>query len=320
MNENSENNLMSVSESEKSFLADLSRIKENSKGEPLTWGATPLLASIDIQLQQDAVKEVLNSLFESKNVPDYISPTMANYIDVLNMSRTFNRESKNQDSFAYRDKTDLDGIPLESLEVFERALRGYASPAELLFLASMLGIPTIELASLTHPYGQRIELLDEMRPSINEAIVLLGGTLVRGILPEYEVKGSDNPHNPAQMHGIHMTRKTLFGTLPDGTEVIERSSFVILIDALPVRIADLVRSTRFEDNPQWSKQVLKRTGLETIVPLLLKDDEYNKAVPVSTTMVAMNAPLMEKLFTEQAIRARQLQIMTSVATNNLIKL
>ncbi|MBC7459104.1 hypothetical protein H7200_00095 [Candidatus Saccharibacteria bacterium] len=309
-----------MSESEKSLLADLVRIKENSKGEPLTWGATPLIASIDIKLQQDSVKEVINSLFEDENVPNYVSPVLASYIDVLNMSRTANRESKNQDSFAYRQKTDLDGVPLESLEVFERALRGYASPAELLFLSKMLGIPTIELASLTHPYGQRIELLKEMRPSVNNAIELMGGTLVRGIAPEYEVKASDNPHNPQKMQGLHMTRKTLFGSLPGGTDIIERSSFVILLDRIPAETAKVIRSVRYEENPQWSKQVFKRAALDVVVPVLLADDEHDKAVPVSTTVVAVNETLSQLLLTESAIQARQRQYMANHAVNNLITL
>lgn len=312
MNGYEKNSLASVSVPENNLLTDLARISKNNRGEPRTWGSTTLISSNEVRLQQNEVKGEIDVLFEGKNVPDYISPELANYIYVLNMARTVNRESHNQDSFAYREKMDLDGIPLEALEVFNRAVIGYASPAELLFVQKLLGIPSIELASLTHPYGQRIELLKEMRPAVNEAIVLLGGRLVKGVPCTYEVKGGDNLEDPQQTQGIHMTRKTIFGYLDDGTEIVERSSFVVLVEQLPDGCRKAIRTLPFKNNPDWNEQANRL--LSKIVPTFLDEDAYDKAVPVSTTVVAINAKLEAKLLSEEAIRTRQRQFLAAHAS------
>lgn len=294
------------------LLAEISRISTNDRGEPLSWGATPLIMSPDTKLQQDAVKDVIGDLFSAEHVTAGVSARMAEYIEDLNMARTVNRESHNTDSFIYRGKTNLDGIPLEALEVFNRATKGFASPAELLFISKLLSIPTIELASLTHPYGQRIEQLGEMRAAVNEAIELMGGTLVRGVRQDFEVKGSDNLRHPEAMEGLHMTRKTLFGQLPDGTEIIERSSFVLLIDQIPANIATEIRSIPYGE--LWSKQVRRAGELYKLVPMLLSSDERHKAVPISTTVVAINERLSKGLLTREAMHTRRRQYLAAHAS------
>ncbi|MBC7565156.1 hypothetical protein H7100_02945 [Candidatus Saccharibacteria bacterium] len=304
MNEHEKNSLISVESPENRFLIDLALLTKNSRGEPLTWGATPLGADSDVRMKQLGVKRELSALFDVDHVPSYISPELAEYIDVLNMSRTFHRETRNVDSFNYREKMDLRGIPLEALEVLNRALTGYASPAELLFLQKLLGIPSIELASLTHPYGQHIELLKNMRPAVNEAIILMGGVLVRGINPIFQVEGCDNLNNISAMQGIHMTRKTAFGYLEDSTEIVERSSFVILLDQLPDGRADAIRAVPY--GPHWSRVVGRVCGLSELAPILLNQDQYDKAAPVSTTVLAVNENLEKKLLSDDAKRQRQL--------------
>lgn len=305
MNENEKTSLSSFDLPENKLPNDFERIGENKRGEPLTWGATPLVTSNDVTIQQNAVKRELELLFDQENIPSFVTPSLADYIYVLNMSRTANRESRNQDSFAYREKTDLDGFPLEGLSILNRALSGHASPAELLCIQKPLGVPSIELASLTHPYAQRIELLKEMRHAVYHATILLGGEIVRSIVPIYEVKGCDNPHNPELMQGVHMTRKTMLGRLEDGTEIIERSSFVVMVDQLPADRANAIRTLPFENNENWSTQANSACNLSKLAPLFLDNDEYEKAIPVSTTIVAINSELERRLLSEEAMRKRQ---------------
>ncbi len=296
---------------EKLLSNQIEHIANNPHGEPLTWGATPLVLSPDVRMQQINVKKILVGLFESPHVPSFVSDNLAGYIEVLNTSRTLNREAHNTESFIYRKKTDLDGLPSEALEVLDRAINGFASPAELLLIAELLGIPTIELASLTHPYGQRIEELKDMRSAINSAILLMGGKLSHARGSVFEVKGSDNPNRPDIMEGLHITRKTLFGSLPDGTNVIERSSFVLLVDQLPKEIALIIRSIPY--SPYWSEQILRAGKINTFAPLFLDGDKHDKAIPVSTTTVAINDALSAELLNKKAIRARQRRFQAAFA-------
>jgi hypothetical protein len=301
---------ISPSMSENTLYAEFQRVAHNERGEPLTWGSTPLVLSPDVVLQQNGVKSLIAELFEDGNIPSYVSKNLAEYIDVLNMSRTYNREDHNRNSFAYRGKTDLDGIPLKVLEVLDRAVKGFASPAELMLIAQILEIPTIELASLTHPYGgERIEMLKPMRAAVDQAIELLGGRTIKDKAPTYEVKGSDNPHDPSSMEGIHMTRKRIVGVLPDGTEIMERSSFVILVDNLPEEVAQKIRSISYGEN--WAQEVLRAEDLNILIPMLLDEDVYDTAIPISTTVVAINPELERRLLSKEAMRARNRQYVDS---------
>jgi len=156
-------------------------------------------------------------------------------------------------------------------------------------------------------------MLKEMRPAVNEAITLMGGRLVKGIAPTFEVKGSDSHYDPSQMKGIHMTRKTIFGYLEDGTEIVERSSFVVLLDELQPEVAAAVREIPYD--AQWAKLVGTACGLSKLASDLLAEDDYRKAIPVSTTVVAINAELETKLLSKEAMRARQRQFMAAHAIN-----
>lgn len=306
MNEHESHDLISSNASKEMSPLDLEYISINTRGEPLTWGATPLVLTQEVTDQQRDVKREIDTLFDDVNVPEFVSLRLADYIYSLNMSRTFNRESKNQESFIYREKMNLDGLPLEVIEVAERAMAGHASPAELLCIQKVLGIPSIELASLTHPYGQRIELLKEMRPAVNEAIELTGGTLVKDIPPTFKVKACDNPHDSAQMEGIHITRTTIFGYLEDGTEICERSSAVILIDQLPLDVAQAIRAVPYTDHKLWTQQVARACQLLELAPELLDDNEYTTAIPVSTTIISVNAKLEALLLDDETKHKRQL--------------
>ena len=67
------------------YTPTLDIVRLNAQGEPLTWGATPLVTSLDIKRQQDVVKGVIDQLF-TKNIPEYITPEIATYISNLNLS------------------------------------------------------------------------------------------------------------------------------------------------------------------------------------------------------------------------------------------
>jgi hypothetical protein len=301
--------------SEEIVLDEIKKVAENERGEPMTWGATPMVNTADVIDQQRDVKRHLEEYFVGEHVPDYVSPHLAEYIETLNMARTVSRETRNMNSFEFRGKTDLDGTPFEFLEVLDRSVMGSASPAELLLVAKILKIPTIELASLTHPYGDRDRMahLDTMRSAIENAVTIMGGSSCEG-RAMYEVKGSDNPHDPSLMEGLHMTRKRIVGVLQDGTEIMERSSFVLALDKLPDAMSEKIRSIPFENDKFWANKVRRAEKLYELVPQLLEADANETAIPISTTVVAMNPELQETLLTDEAMSARRMKKMAAGRT------
>lgn len=302
--------------------AFLELYRQNEQGTPLGWGPSPLDINDEIVDQQRNVHDELSRLFRPEALPDYVSPALARYIEDLNMARTAHRERLNHDSYCYRRDYRHEGVPLEALDILARAQTGNAAPAELLYIRRVLGIPTIELSSLTHPYGgERIKnYLAPMRRANTQAIVMHGGRLCEET-PIYEVKGrsaihydvdEDGQHIPdEQRHydGVHMTRKTKVGILPDGTAVIERSSFVINLNSLPSEYRDAIRAVPFMNNENWARQVRRANKFYEYVPQLLEDNDFEKAIPISTTVVAMNESDMEVCLSETATRARRLEIM-----------
>lgn len=309
----------------------LNLYRENPRGLPETWGAVPMLTSCDIQEQQNLVHQQQSELFSPEHVPSYVSRELAGYIEMVNMSRVEHRESKNRDSFSYRGVLKMD-VPLDHLDVFAAAQDGTASPAELLYVRSVLRMPSVELASLTHPYGQRIGHLDEMRSAVNQAVLMHGGRLAHELprpaekyarlrfdraLVEYEVKGADQLNDPQKMEGIHMTRKRKIGVLPDQTEIYERSSFIVRLDALPEHYRTAIREIPFEGNRNWAQQVRRAENFYEYVADLLKNDDFAAAIPLSTTVVAKHDN-DTALFLSEAARLKRMQELRAMSNTSLI--
>lgn len=285
--------------------------RENPIGTPETWGAVPLLTSPEVQAQQNAIHAQLAELFLPKNIPHYISSNLASYIENTHLSRVQHRESKNRDSYNFRGNFDFPAPPFETMDVFIRGQNGLASPAELLYLQQYWQMPSIELASLTHPYGQRLyPCITEMRDATRAAIGMHGGVVfedaqIQMDYTDYEVKGADNMHDMTRAEGLHMTRKRTLGLLPDHSYVVERSSFIVRLDALPEKYAEAIRAIPFKNNKNWARQVLRRAEkFYEVVPDLLDQDSWEVAVPLSTTIVSMNDELSLKLTSEEAMRSR----------------
>lgn len=295
-------------ESYVSILKALNRYGQNPQGAPLTWGPTPMVRSAEVALQQRHVKPVIESFFEKRNRPKDISPEVAEYIEMIHMQRTLKREARNNDSYYFRGVNDFSKFPDEMIEMIQRAEKGKKiSPAELLYLAQVLEVPSIELASLTHPYGARIEMLPVMREAARGGIVLHGGEVYEDPPVRFEVKNA-NDYSPEKMKAISMTRKTDLGELPDGTYVTERSSFVVILDKIPEAQAQAIRGInagRDHKEYKWDPdQVLEYINHNGVMPEWLENDQFDVAVPIATTIVAFRGDLSEKLFKREAMTAR----------------
>ena len=298
--------------------------RQNPRGLPETWGAVPLATSCEIQVQQNHIHEELRKLFGPQNVPEYVSSSVASFIEGIHLGRVENRESKNRDSYAFRGNYNAQ-VPVEHLDILMRSLDGSASPAELLYMRDILRMPSVELGSLTHPYGQRLyPYIDEMRLACKQAIVMHGGAVelpqdAQLMHTKYEVKSADNMQDSEKAQALHMTRKRTLGVLPDGTYVVERSSFIVLIDALPDQYKTAIRAIpALAKNQYWHRQIMRRANkFHEFVPKLLDEDAFEAAIPLSTTIVAINDVDSEALLSEEAIDQR-LSLLTHGKNSSLI--
>lgn len=308
----------------------------NERGEPLTWGATPFEPTGEVIEQQRLVEVSLAKLFRRSNrfnrngIPRYVSGDLAEYIEQTSMARSARRVDHNRNSFAYRQKIDIEGVDFDVLGMLDRAKSGHASPAELLHVHNVFGIPTLELASLTHPYGKRIELLTPMRAAVRQAITMHDGLLEEASLPYYEVLGSDNLRDTSKANSILMTREVPVGITGHDSDSIgsyetliaERSSFIVRIDVasgFDQELATAIRSIPYENNNKtWSRQVAEAGQLFENVPSFLETNDFKRAVPVSTTIIA-HSPKLEELFLNlEHVKQRQRQHLASAAIGRTV--
>ncbi len=205
------------------------------KGEDLTFGATPLDRPLTMGSQK-RIRLELHKLLLS--IPDGTPLSIASYIRDTFDIRFSNRAKANDENFMTALRYDaLPVLDLRLSAIVERARLGAASPAELLLVRDLLGIRSIELACLTHPYGEHEESLAAMHKAVSYAVDLLGGKLDDSSEPRFRVKEAVSDEGLALEEGdlsipagLLMTRKKTLATLPDGTIVRERSSFVLRTD------------------------------------------------------------------------------------------
>ena len=285
------------------------------RGEPGTHGATPLDQLRTFRQQDALLKELLEYTY---GVPDGISLQLAAYIHETFGDRFNSRATANNDNYTtsllnksvYEDNTAI-------MEVIDRGETGHASAAELLLVQKLLGIRSVELACLTHPYGERMDpLLYEMRDLVAMSILALGGELSEEVEPNFRVKEvilNDVPvekwaevytlnntqrlalaDNYGGISGFLMTRKREIGRMPDGTIIKERSSFVLRADSeSPVTQRDIDAMREVPFSCDWQDEVVKAAHLDEIAGTLLHMNEHTFAVPLASTIYAHNLQFAE---------------------------
>jgi hypothetical protein len=293
----------------------------NEKSTALGWGASPLNAFHDPELweAQEQVKHELEG--RTLSVPNELTAIPEDIQEYVNSSfvpRFTNRLMANYDNFRQRLVTNYDDFSEEDQDYLadleERALRGKASPAELIYFRQITGIASIELGCLTHPYGNSIELLNDMRMSVSEASKMLNGELLDS--PQVlAVKQPDNVYmkdrEPFVKDSILMTRKQDLAVLPDGSIVRERSSFVLRIDEasdFDQKRAQNMRKIPLFNNPDWNKHLMIAGDLENTVPPYLEDNDFKVAIPLSTTIYAFNKDTKEDVKARDQLVKEQLKV------------
>ncbi len=268
-------------------------------GEPGTYGATPLDRVATLEQQIDLLKSLQEYTY--RNIPDDVPMAIFDYVHTMFASRFHHRSEANEENYTTAlIEADFFAHYPDILDMFNRAELGKANPSELLATQELRGIRSVELACLTHPYGERIDpLLDEMRTVVQAHVELLGGVYYGEPETRYRVKEIIINENGEQDFsvGLLMTRKRTLGYMPDGTIIRERSSFVLRLDeGCPVTEADIeaLRSVDLTAK-DWQDQLVRAGNLDEIVSELLRLDAFSLAIPLSTTIYAYNTETAQKI-------------------------
>lgn len=278
--------------------------REKLRGEHLTWGATPLhFSSNQMVIYHELKQRIHNSAPES--TPDDVKEFVLQHF----MSRFFQRQDRNAKSFEDRNPgIDINNLEKPHQDILMAAIEGMSNPNDLLKLLTTLDMPSIELARLTHSYGQHMETLGDMRQAIDFAIENNGGRIIEDdSMTTYGVDGGHIRDKGENIEiGFLMKRKRVRGILPDGTVVIERSTFVLRVDKespLDQDIARQFRGIKIDKNPDWNKQVMEIIEANNLIPRVLVNDEFDIAIPLSTTTYAFNPMRVYEL--EEAKKAKR---------------
>lgn len=271
----------------------------NPLPEPLTWAATPLevYGRQDIQEQQKQVSDEISRRTE-QSLPDDAPEELKEFI-VVNVAQRFHQQNmENYDSYAARLDTELLNIDLGSIEMFERAKTGHATPGELLRVRNLLGMSSIELAKISHPGGIALQYLKPMRQAVREGILANQGEIYDRDQQHHELKIHNSSslifHKDGQAQdlvGVAMRRRRWLGTVDEDTRVFEKTRFILRTDeasGLKPRTLGMLRTIELANNPIWTDEVMHVPSLEAEIFDALKQRNQSVAFLLSTTAHAFN--------------------------------
>lgn len=279
------------------------------RGEDITYGATPFDKLISLRSQEDVLEN------RQHIIRSYIGDVpfkIASYVKETFKARFWARLDANDENFNTRLLHDdlLTADPrLHSMIL--RGRTGKASPAELMLIRDQLGIRSLEVACLTHPYGENIkEQLPQMQESVRSAVEILGGEYTAEPEPRYAMKEilRDEKGEPI---AVLMTRKRDFGTLPNGTNgessaiVRERSSFILRIDKdsrfrqflYDQEVIDAFTSIVDQDKAT-QQEMLEQ--FKSSISMLIEFDVFSEAIPIATTTYVFDYHTTDLVNQEQA--------------------
>ncbi|MDB5160026.1 MAG: hypothetical protein JWO99_289 [Candidatus Saccharibacteria bacterium] len=268
----------------------VSSVEAAPRGEETTYGATPFDKLVSLANQEEVLS---NRQTLVQHIPDNIPILVANYVQETFNNRFWARLAANDENFTTRlmHKDLLEADP-RLHRMIDLGRFGKASPAELMLIRDQLGIRSLEVACLTHPYGEGIKAqLPVMRQSVKKAVEIFGGTYDEYPKPRYGMKEvlRDESGRPV---AILMTRKKDVGTLPDGhggdgSIVRERSSFIMRIDDMS-ELRDIYGDQRIDkfvaiaSKGKEEQQKLLEEFNDTI-SIFLDSNEFTEAIPIATT-------------------------------------
>jgi len=304
---------------------DFAALADNVRITPfnsLDWGATPLDAYHDqiLSRQQTNVRKKLEQ--RARFVPPEVGeiPEEVRAYVAQNFLTRFNgRTLANRDNFSRRIHTDPSEFTADEEMVLHKAMWGHATPAELLYLRCKLGMGSIELGCITHPYGTHTANVEEMRDSVRAAMRMFmvddEPTEEEDLEWTFAVKQADNLLD-SQNQSMYLrsafvvTRKRDFGVLLDGSKVRERTSFVVRIDdesEFDQAVANNMRRVPLMRNNDAMRHLTIAGKLDKVLPPFIKEKRFGTVIPLSTTIYAFNRQ------TEARIETRDKEIEQELA-------
>ena len=251
--------------------------KEPSKGRKRLyrpWEATPLdLSDPKARKHQDDVRQQIEDLIINGR-PETVSFDVAQYINSAYAFFDAKREARSIASFNARDiKTRPKNL---DPKVFERSMLGTASIEELRMTTSTLGMPSIELAKLSHFYGHRLEHMTGMKADLTRVFGKLA-------LSRYKVDTFDTvathkkPGDSDPQYDALIIRTKSKMKLPQDDTVLKQSDILFCrVDdelGLPQEAAEVIvdfhRTTQSQHDGNGAQLTsLKRVYPEFIEPIV----------------------------------------------------
>jgi hypothetical protein len=252
-----------------------------------TFGATPLIKT-------DKQNEVYDDLLERivKNRPQGLSEDLFHYVLYHFELRFAKRQQRNTDSYRKRLEQDDSIFDIDQLALVELARRGLAFPGELLDVRQLLGMGDIELGRVTHPYGEHLEDLEELRLNTRQAILDRDGELFpEGSFDTFEIEDTDRATtgSPTVREALLVVRTRPIGKLPDGTIIRERSSFILKLDEVfNGKVILKIKSALFNQTTELDQALAGIVAIDEVAAPLLETYQHTTAIPLSSTIYAVN--------------------------------
>jgi len=291
----------------------LEKVSAIPRGEPETYGATPLDHSA-AYIQQRELLEALLKLVNT-DVDESIPHGIREYMRGTFVMRFQGRADANHEKFlsALHPVESFAHNPI-AYDMIQRAVPGHSSPAELILVREMLDMPGIEVGCVSIPYGKRIEEVAVMRRVVRDSIELLGGYHIDNPEPRYRIKGlvvDETMSSATDAQAFLMTRKQDVGIMPDGTIIRERTSFILRGDVYGAIPRENLKAIRALDpsSPTWQDDVVRVGDLDTIAAALLKEDAFSLVIPVSCTTYAFNPKTVAEVEAKRLAAKEALQKM-----------
>jgi hypothetical protein len=296
------------------------------------WEPTPALPN-KVNDHQLNVSEQHIDILEN-HIPPFVSPMLARYVETMYLSREANRTALNISSY----RNHLHNVDITRHETLEEAVDrtecGTAQPEELLLTMEARGMASIELAKLTHLYGYRLQYIDAMRDDVRHAINFYEGEVIESPVDSFDVIALDQSVS-GQTHpelAFAMKRERTVGRV-DGSDIIERSSFIVRIDrdsAFDAVLAEKLKrfyvteelhQTDESGREKWRDTFLAVGGkpLADEIQRLLASNDLESIIPLSTTIYARNREIEKKLTERKELKKRMGQAVTKKVAPSLVE-